>query len=110
MSCTYRNGILKIEIAKGDNRKTVTMKLCLVRGELDRARLPQNVEADYFFICHKTGDYTVSRKYVVDRKIVDKSKLIPLGKGNRSALYDDIKKRLEDSPLGDFATVKKWKT
>jgi hypothetical protein len=100
---------LSVEIAKGDNQKTVTVKPFLIKGSIDKATIPLNGRADYYFLCFKMGDYFISDKYVVNQKVTDKSKLIPLGAGNNDALYGDIKKRLEKSPFGAFATVKKWK-
>jgi hypothetical protein len=110
MSCIYKNGVLKVEIAKGNNRKTVTLKPCLVKKKLDEATLPVDGRADYYLLCAESGDYILSKKYVMNQKITDKNKLVPLGTGNSNTFYDDIKKRLRESPLGAFATVKKWKT
>jgi hypothetical protein len=110
MLCTYKNGILKIEIAKGSSQKTLTLNPCLIKGKIDSVILPDNKRADYYLLCTENGDYILSNKYVINRKIAVKSKLIPLGTRKNNTFYSDIKKQLEESPLGAFATVKRWKT
>jgi hypothetical protein len=100
VSCSCKNGTLKVEVAKGDNRKTVTMRLCSVKGRPDRAVLPACKGADYYLLCTERGDYMISDKYVMGRRITDKSKLVPLGTKRDDTLYDDIRRRLEDGASG----------
>jgi hypothetical protein len=108
MLCSHKNGVFRVEIAQGDSRKTMTVKPCLVKGKLNRVTLPYS-KADYYLLCTDEGDYLLSNKYVMRQKITDKNKLVPLGTGDRNTMCDDIRKRLEKSPLGSCATVREWK-
>jgi hypothetical protein len=108
--CTYRNGILTVTLARGDDRKTVTLKPCLVRGKPEDVLLPEKGQADCYLLCAESGDYVLYDKYVMNRRIIDRKGLVPIGTGGGNTPYDDIKRRLENSPLGDFATVRRWKT
>jgi hypothetical protein len=108
-SCIYRHGIIEMTLSvHGNGKKTVTLKPCLVRGKLDRARLPHIMQADCYLLFTDSGDYILSGKYVLNGRITEKKGLVSLGTGGGNTLYDDIKKRLDESPLGSFAIVRRW--